>query len=221
MNLRDVHPADCPEFEYSNHQDRSRTLPRETARVLEDLRRGRIDTMSAASDTRSVHKQLFRALTPAGHDYFAGHYRGEDFRCLRNYRVQVGNPPDPRVGWPPHLVLGSMDELDRAIRSALTALDAGHKLPSAVVSPGQKLMHTIQVACRVFEVVNRIHPYANGNGHAARFCVWAILGRYGYWPARWPVDPKPPEPGYTQLLLAYRAGNPELLERHILQCLVN
>jgi hypothetical protein len=83
-----------------------------------------------------------------------------------------------------------------------------------------KLLHTVQVACRFFELVCRVHPYANGNGHAARFCIWAILARYGYFPVRWPIDPPPPDPPYTQLLLDYRAGNPLPLEQYLLGCLV-
>jgi fido (protein-threonine AMPylation protein) len=217
----DIHPADCPAFDYSTHPDCRRLLPRRVGQLLIALRTRRFDTLDAAADTRGVHRELFWALTPHGHPYFAGHYRGEDFRCLRNYRVQVGPPIDTRVGCPPLLVLGAMGRVEDTIRSAIAALDAAHQLPNSVVLPGPKLLHTVQVACRIFEWVNRIHPYANGNGHAARFCVWAILGRYGYWPVRWPLDPRPPDPPYTSLLLEYRAGNPERLEQYILQCLVN
>jgi hypothetical protein len=110
-----------------------------------------------------------------------------------------------------------MAELGRNIAAAITALDAGHALPNAIVPPEMKLLRTVQVACRFFELVCRVHPYANGNGHAGRFCLWAILGRYGYFPVRWPIEPRPPDPPYTQLLLDYRAGNHAPLEQHVLQ----
>jgi hypothetical protein len=60
----------------------------------------------------------------------------------------------------------------------------------------------------------------NGNGHAARFVLWTILGRYGYWPERWRVDPRPPDPPYTQLIFDYRSGNHEPLETYVLQSVV-
>jgi Fic family protein len=77
----------------------------------------------------------------------------------------------------------------------------------------------VVVACMVFELFLRIHPYANGNGHAARFCTWAILGAFGYWPERWPIEPRPPDPPYTQLLVDYRNGNRVPLERYLLSCI--
>src|SRR5262245_28874874 len=91
MNPGDTHPPDCPEFEYNNHPDRAVELPGRVADVLLRVRFGRLETRTAASDTRKVHGFLFDRLTPAGHSYFAGHYRGEEFRCLRRYEVRVGS----------------------------------------------------------------------------------------------------------------------------------
>jgi Fic family protein len=73
------------------------------------------------------------------------------------------------------------------------------------------------LACRVFEVFLRIHPYANGNGHAARFLIWCLLSRYGYWPKGWPIEPRPPDPPYTHLISEYRNGNWEPLEEFVLK----
>jgi fido (protein-threonine AMPylation protein) len=215
MSPGDTHPPDCPEFEYEHHPDRRTEIPQRVARILADLRRGRVDTLAAAADTRPVHGILFDGLTPPGHPYFAGHYRGEEFRCLRRYEVSIGGRP----GWPAAGVPYVMAELARSIAGAMRALDAGHDIPNAVLPPEIKLLHTVQVACRFFERMGWLHPYANGNGHAARFCLWATLARYGYFPVRWPIDPRPPDPPYTQLLLDYRAGNRAPLERYVLQCL--
>lgn len=216
MSLGDIHPPDCPAFDYEHHPDRGTELPRQVASVLVDLRNGRMDTLAAASDTRQVHGLLFQRLTPPDHSYYAGHYRGESFRCLRHYEVQIGG----RAGAPAQVVPVLMAELGNNVTSAIAALDAGHRTTNAVVSPSMKLLYTVQVACRFFELVCRVHPYANGNGHAARFCLWAILARYGYFPARWPIDPRPPDPPYTQLLLDYRAGNCNALEQYVLGCLI-
>src|SRR5437899_301553 len=90
MNPSDLHPPDCPNFEYKDHPDHATELPRRVARLAAGLRSGQIATLAAASDTRTAHKTLFEGLTPPGHPYFAGHYRGEDFRCLRRCPVYVG-----------------------------------------------------------------------------------------------------------------------------------
>lgn len=224
MNLRDVHPADCPGFTYDAHPSCNATLPGRVAAILQELRRGQLDTVSAAADTRAVHNSLFDNLTPPECPYYAGHYRGEDYRCLRNCNVGLIRPDGsqvPGVGWPPNMVGGAMRELARAVRSALAGLDQGHKVPNAQIPVGEKILRTVQVACSIFDQIGRIHPYANGNGHAARFCIWAILGRYGYWPARWPIHPRPPEPAYSDLIAEYQKGNRMPLERYVLQCLKN
>lgn len=215
MGIGDPHPADCPEFEYANHPGRRTILPARVADLLIRLRRRDLDGREVASDTRSGHRFLFESMTPDGHDYYAGHYRGEPFRCLEHYRVGIQG--DARVGYPPHLVPGHMDEFANLVRAAIEALDSGHNVPGT--TPGEKLYFTVAVACRIFELLNRIHPYANGNGHAARLCIWAILGRYGYWPERWPIEPRPPDPPYTTLLVAYRNGNREPLEGYVLNCI--
>jgi len=69
------------------------------------------------------------------------------------------------------------------------ALDGAHKLPNAHLPREQKLAYAVIFACSIFVTFLQIHPYANGNGHAARLVVWAILGRYGYWPKSWPIEP--------------------------------
>ncbi len=212
MSLDDFHPKHCPEFEYKDHPNRAAEIPRRVAQILKNLRLGNLDSLAAASDTRSVHGALFFRLTPPGYDYYAGHYRGEEYPCLRRYPVFVGGRP----GWYAGGVPGIMEMVGKDIGEAIAALDAGHKHPDP---PEVKLLHTVQVACRFFNLVCWVHPYANGNGHAARFCLWAILVRYGYFPVRWPIEPRPPEPQYTDMLHAYRAGKHEVLERHVLSCI--
>lgn len=212
-----MHPADCPEFEYEHHPRRREVLSREGARIIAKLRRRATDTCAAAEDTRPTHRRLFRRLTPRGFKCYAGHYRGEDYRCLRHYPVGIRG--DPRVGLPAIVVGPHMRDLRYLIRSALAGLDASHSLPDSHLPIAEKLAYTVAVACRVFVTLLTIHPYANGNGHAGRFCIWALLGRYDYWPERWPLDPRPPDPPYTDLIRTYRDGNPEPLESFVLQCI--
>ncbi len=209
-----MHPPDCPTWEYDNHPQRCATVPVRVSEILIELMAGGLDTLSLATNTRKVHFRVFQNLTPPGCEYYAGHYRGERFRCLRFYRVMV--KADPRVGVSPESVGFRMDELNAEIRAGLLALDA-----NALLSPQQRLQYVLALACRAFVAFLTVHPYANGNGHAGRLIVWSIMGRYGHWPRRWPVDPRPPNPPYVDLITRCRDGNPEPLERYLLQALTS
>jgi hypothetical protein len=208
-----MHPRDCPAWEYNHHPERSTSLPRSVASLLSDLRLGVVDPGLTALDTRSSHLRMFRGLTPPECDYFAGHYRGEKFRCLEF--CMVGIPGDPSVGCPPNLTESIMIQLSDVIRVSLNGLDNGHRIPNSQLDKRLKLAYTIAVTCRIFTEFLEIHPFANGNGHAARLIVTCILARFGYWLQRWTVDPRPPDPPHTELIRQYRQGNREPLERYI------
>lgn len=212
-----MHPENCPEWEYSNHPNREEILKREAAIVLIQMRQKNFDLVSNSSDSRLVHRHLFRQLTPPEHDYFAGHYRGEDFPCLEHYEVVV--PNDPHIGLHSSLVLETMDRMGDLIFLGIKALDTAHQLPPDKLSPVDNLLNTVAFACRVFVEVLRVHPYANGNGHAARFIVLAILGRYGYWLKQFPLEPRPSAPDYTECIKHYTNGDPKPLEEYILKCI--
>ena len=212
-----MHPVDCPAWEYQDIPGYRDSLCPRIASVLIELRKGLLDGLAHARDTRAVHLQFFEELTPSGCRYYAGHYRGEAYRCLRYYRVQV--PGDSRVGCPPENVGFMMDELARRIEAGIAALDGAAEIPDAQLSAEDKVIYAVAFACHVFEMFLRIHPYANGNGHIGRFLIWAILGRYGYWPQKWPIEPRPPDPPYSSLIVEHRNGNKEPLERFVLQCL--
>jgi Fic family protein len=113
-----------------------------------------------------------------------------------------------------------MDELANIVQEAVAALDEGMELPNAQIPLRDKILYVVASACRIFEWFLRIHPYVNGNGHAARFCLWALLGRYGLWPVSWPIDPRPDDPPYTDLIVKYRNGNQVPLETFIMESLV-
>ena len=206
----------CPEFEYETHPRRGQLKSR-IASVLVSLRRGQVNIVNSCQDTRSFHRYFFSDFTPPALEYYAGHYRGEDFICLRSYNVAISG--DPRVGAPAPAVAEEMSRAAEIIRSGLAALDTARLLPSTQIEPHIKLLYSVIFACRVFELVLRIHPYANGNGHMARLLIWMILGQYGYWPKRWPIEPRPPAP-YTDLIIRYRNGDVEPLEKYVISCII-
>lgn len=213
-----MHPADCPNWEYNDHPNKTSILQEKNKSVLIELRNGDLDSLTSASDTRPVHFRLFRQLAPDECAYFAGHYRGENYRCLKYMQVSIRS--DPRVGFPPHQVRGCMAELATIVQEAVAALDEGMELPNAQIPLRDKILYVVASACRIFELFLRIHPYVNGNGHTARFCMWALLGRYGLWPVSWPIDPRPDDPPYTDLIVKYRNGNQVPLETFIMESLV-
>lgn len=207
-----MHPPDCPAWEYSNHPHRS-ILPIRVSEVLVAVSNGTLDTLSVAIDTREVHRRIFHELTPNGHEYYAGHYRGEHFRCLSFCSVAVQG--DPRVGAAPAGVAILMRELNAEISAGIMALDA-----NILLTTRERLGYIMALACHAFVAFLTIHPYVNGNGHAGRLIIWSILGRYGHWPRHWPVDPRPPDPPYSELIWRHRNGEVVPLERYLLQRLV-
>jgi hypothetical protein len=102
------------------------------------------------------------------------------------------------------------------VGNSLKALDEGCRVPDAQMPKEQKVLFVVAFACKVFELFLRVHPYANGNGHAARFLTWSILGRYGYWPRQWPIHPRPNEPTYVEMISRYRSGDIYPLEQYFL-----
>jgi len=208
-----AHPWNCPRFEYEDHPRYKHHLAERSRAIVTSLRRRSVNGVALAADSRDVHAFLFNGMTPLGCDYYAGHYRGEDARCLRYYKVHVGN--DPRVGIAPELVLRTMAAIALHVSRAVLALEGWHTDPA--VAPPHRLMATVQLACLVFERVLTVHPYANGNGHAARFIIWAILGNFGYWPRNWTIDPRPGHPDYDGLIMSHRSGDPVPLVTAVLE----
>ncbi len=207
----------CPEWQYGGHPRRTEILPRQVASLVDRLARRATDTAESARDTRPSHRCLFRELTPAGFEHYAGHYRGERLPCLRLYEVGIGN--DPRVGYPALEVGLAMAQFADWVGRGLGALDMGREVPQEM-NDEDRLLFVVALAAHFFQRLLTIHPYADGNGHAARIGVWAILLRYGYWPRRFPVEPRPPQPTYGQAIIEHRDGDPEALEKLILGSIV-
>jgi len=164
-----------------------------------------------------LHRNLFDGLTPRGFEYYAGHYRGEEFLCLRNYEVKIRN--DPRVGHPPAVILDQMKLLATEVGNVAAHCDILYSVNSRVVNDAEKLARLIEVAAAIFVYFLEVHPYANGNGHMGRFLLITLLGRQGIFPVRWPLHPRPPDPPYSDLISRYRSGDRKSLENYILSCL--
>jgi fido (protein-threonine AMPylation protein) len=212
-----MHPvAECPHWKYEDHPNRAAVLKQETTRVLAEIRSGRITAAKLISDTRAIHLRLFKALAPSGREYLAGHYRGERFKCLQYCSVTI--PRNPRVGVPPHAVSAEIQKWQRLSELVLKSLDALANDTS--VSSEDRLLRMVSGACRIFSHWLMIHPYANGNGHIARILLTAILGRYGYWLQRFPIEPRPRDPAYSDAVAAHQRGNPKLLEDLVLDALM-
>lgn len=208
-----MHPRDCPGWEYDRISGARATVRARSVQLLIGLRADANECSVVCADTRPSHASLYQGLTPAKCDYYAGHYRGEDYRCLKYYRVQIQG--DPMVGYDPELVLGEMQQLETTIRDAIAALD---KFVQPSRSRPACLIQITRVAARVFELFLRIHPYANGNGHMGRLIVCALFGRYGFWMNRWTVEPRPQDPPYSSSIAAYRRGYVADLEKFLLEC---
>lgn len=188
-------------------------MPVRIAEILRDMASGSVDTLALAVDSRDWHLSIFRGLTPPVCDYYAGHYRGEPYRCLRSYAVQVSG--DARVGARPEHVAWSMRELGKLIEAGVRAIDG-----NITLSPAERLRYAVALVSNAFVSFLGVHPYANGNGHAGRLIVWGILGRYGHWPRNFTVEPRPADPPYTELIKRYRDGERLPLERYFLAMLI-
>lgn len=190
-------------------------------RLCRDLRAGTLDGKAVLADTRPIHEEMFVSLTPPNEAYYAGNYRGSDHRCLKRYDVRVltAGVEDSYVGFEPNLVTWSMNLFATEVEDARLRAELYQERTD--VSAVQKAKVIVALAGAVLEFFLRIHPYADGNGHAGRFLLWAFLSGFGYWPERCTIEPKPAtRVEYCAALNAYRAqGDPVPLERWIYDCL--
>lgn len=213
-----MHPPDCPAWEYEHVPRYKQELAPRVRRQIVALRSGVRDTLECASDSRPDHGSMFSGLAPERCPYYAGNYRGSSHRCLKHNRVGIRS--DPRVGFPASQVGDTMGSFSKEIRAGLGGIDAASKLPKAQLSEEDQLINLVRFACHVFEYFLRVHPFVNGNGHTARLILWAILGRYGYWPKRFSIEPRPADQRYTPAIKRYRDGDYEPLENLVLSYVV-
>lgn len=204
---------DCDGWEYTSHPQ-AQTVVDACKQFLVELRDDPLSKVAALSETRPFHASLFAAVVPAACPYLAGHYRGEDYDCLREAQVSFGG----HVGTLPVGVLGAMGIYHQDLIDGLADLDAAAKDPVKPLGGSAFVVRLAQVCAAALTRFLTIHPYKNGNGHMARLLVWVILGRYSMLPKRWWLNNRPP--GYAALLTLHRNGDRKPLEKFILECIV-
>lgn len=213
-----MHPTDCPKkWDYDETPEKKAEVDRRCEAILVELRSGGIDFVGSAKDTRPTHLRMFQDETPPDCDYYAGQYRGADFRCLRYLRVNIGN--DPLVGSPPDVVARELEVFKDVLDKGLAGQRIGHALPITQVSEVDKLLYLVDFVCLLLAEFMRIHPYANGNGHIGRYIVWSMLGLFGKWPLKWPLANRPADPPYSDCLRLYRRGQQDHLVKFVLGCI--
>lgn len=210
----------CPQWEYKDVPGHDQILSGRATAVLAQIRRqgdptGRVRLIK---DTRSLHAQMFIGLTPPGHDYYAGNYRGDpNFRCLTDYEVTIqGNPI---VGHPANVVSVSLADFANSIDLYIHECDLIAPLNEQVMGRADKIARTVYIAVALFSYFLEIHPFANGNGHISRFLLLLALARYGIYPIRWPIHPRPQDPPYSMLIHQFQNGNREPLVAFGLSCI--
>ena len=210
-----MHPGDCPAWDYEDHPDHAVVLPPRSRDFLVALRSDVHQHQHLLADLRPIHAIFFAGLTPATCPYFAGHIRGEIFRCLEWYRVRVG--ADPLVGALPQHVSPLLEALSAKLQQALTQLDAAAVDVERPLSRVHLLSFLVPLAAHCLEVFLTVHPYANGNGHMGRLLVYVLFARYGVWPQVWSIDHRPL---YSPLLSEHRRGNVEPLQILLYQAII-
>jgi fido (protein-threonine AMPylation protein) len=210
----------CPQsWAYDKNKDARRQLKTRGVQILMAVERGAYPPQTFCRDTRPVHKQLFSGLTPKSCPYFAGNYRGDGrFLCLIDFEIVVLG--DPLVGTKSREVPAELRSFGEQITAAIHTLDEllapGAGTP---MDPALRAAACAKLGCDAFVGFLTVHPYVNGNGHAARTLLFVILRHYGYAPAQWTVDPRPPFPNYPEMIYQYRRGVTEPLLKFVLSCM--
>jgi hypothetical protein len=116
------------------------------------------------------------------------------------------------VGCPPRQVNGELYKFNEIAQDAVTRLDQLTAAPNALISEAEKFMRIIQSTAALSAEFLKIHPFANGNGHVGRLLTIALLGRYGHWPPRFKIEPRPTGSAYNLAVAQHQNGNPLPLE---------
>ena len=208
-----MHPPDCPIFDYKRHENHKKLLRVRAGAVLNEILTRMMAYDDLAGDCREVHKHLFEGLTPRACDYFAGHFRGEAYRCLQHYPVRMGGG---KHGTLPLAVAYDMKRLREHSRLMLSVLDAEH---AGAKSEAEKKKRTVEVISRLVFLFWRIHPYADGNGHLGRVRIAALAWRYGYRVHSLEIHPRPESPTFEEAVHAYDQGRHEPFHLYLESCL--
>lgn len=209
----------CPKFEYDSHPRADSLLKAAIMTFFRALKSANdAQKLEDAKETRTWHLNFFTALTPPGYEYYAGHYRGEDFPCLLHYNIEI--PSDPMVGCQSFIVPLCMSRVADQLQRAAAALDLEMHRYNNPRTSREFIVKTIQVVAYFFVVFLTIHPYANGNGHMARLVSVLLLDRYGIRAPSFTIHPRPQDPPYSDAIYRYRRNDTKPLETLFLRSLV-
>jgi fido (protein-threonine AMPylation protein) len=199
-------------WEYSDSPKADGLLADRSAQILAKLRKDpQPQSLAIATDTRQAHGHLFNGLTPKGQPFFAGKYRGQYPEPLLSCQCFINGEQKT----PPRFVVSSMVGLRSNTTKKIQELDAKR----ASTDETDFLIELVDFTAAFFCDFVRIHPFANGNGHAGRLALTAILGRYDRWLKKWTVHPRPKEP-YLEAQKKYFVGEKAPLQKLILEDLL-
>lgn len=158
---------------------------------------------------------MFTGLTPVDCPCIVGRYRGDpDCEYLTN--MQVTTAHDPRVGVPAILVKPCLVHFESRCKALVECHNCWLATKGANQSPRNALVKFVRVLADILQEFLTIHPYMDGNGHAARLLTFTMMTRAGYSPLNWDIDAKQP---YGDALSAHRSGKTGALEAFLLKAI--
>lgn len=209
------HHTNCADWTYETHPERSTTLAGRCKRLTSwiSTRPRRFDRYGF--DTRPGHRLMFAGLTPTNCSCVVGHYRG-DPSCEFLVTLDVTTKHDPRVGVPAILVSPTLAHFETRCRALVETHNRWLATKGSTQPPRNALIRFVSVLADILQQFLTIHPYMDGNGHAARLLTYTMMARAGYLPANWDIDAKQP---YSDALSAHRSGKPGALEAFLLSAI--
>lgn len=207
--------ADCSHWDYEDHPQVSRLKTR--CRRLEKLvRRFPKRFERYGLSTKRGHRFMFFPMVPAICPEIAGNYRGLPGSCLEDYQVMVRG--DDKVGTRAAFVDIHMGLFEAHFGTTFNELEQWKSSAHPTPAPPQFLARFIPLLCLTLEEFFRIHPYANGNGHAGRLLLFVLMVRHGFDPKGLELDESP---AYGRAIHDYRRGKRRPLEDIMLKCFIN
>lgn len=164
----------------------SARLRENLAEVLEGIRSSaKRREEPSVEDARTWQRATMAGLDVPKPEY-VGRFRGES--GVRDTRVWIGG----FEGVPAGDVKARLEDFERRLRRTVAALDGRYPADRELDADG--LAAVIDLAAWTHAAWVRIHPFANGNGRAARLWANSLLMRYGLPPV---VTLRPrPDGGY-------------------------
>lgn len=202
------HHTNCKNWDYATHPSRADVSDR-CAWLWQRATTSPRTFDRFGYDTRKGHALIFRGLAPDDCQCIVGNYRGTS-GCAALTASHVGVGADPRVGVPPQWVALSIKVFEQRCDEVCSAFQANTEAPE------RRLVAFATLLAELLTTFLGVHPYANGNGHAARLLVCVLMTRHGFQPKTWPIDDRPP---YGPALSAHRDGNPKPLITLILRAM--